>query len=92
MIDLIDGRFVLNFFPHLCSVFGWDHVTQGLVQLGFFLMDTFGPKPGPFGKTTEGSAGVARTPTQLACKLGGQVLLQGFKVTLGLYSIDIICV
>lgn len=68
---------------HLCSVFGWDHVTQGLVQLGFFLMDTFGPKPGPFGKTTEGSATVARTPTQQACKLGGQVLLQGFKVTFG---------
>ncbi|XP_035520760.1 Fanconi anemia group I protein isoform X2 [Morone saxatilis] len=62
------------------SVFGWDHVTQGLVQLGFFLMDTFGPKPGPFGKTTEGSATIARTPTQQACKLGGQVLLQGFKV------------
>ncbi|XP_061891934.1 Fanconi anemia group I protein isoform X2 [Entelurus aequoreus] len=62
------------------SVFGWDHVTQGLVQLGFFLMDTFGPKPGPFGKTTEVSATVARTPTQLACKLGGQVLQQGFKM------------
>ncbi|XP_008274098.1 Fanconi anemia group I protein [Stegastes partitus] len=62
------------------SVFGWDHVTQGLVQLGFFLMDTFGPKPGPFGKNTEGSATVARTPTQQACKLGGQVLLQGFKM------------
>ncbi|KAL7401954.1 hypothetical protein ABVT39_007309 [Epinephelus coioides] len=62
------------------SVFGWDHVTQGLVQLGFCLMDAFGPKPGPFGKTTEGSATVARTPTQQACKLGGQVLLQGFKI------------
>ncbi|XP_070764117.1 Fanconi anemia group I protein [Enoplosus armatus] len=62
------------------SVFGWDHVTQGLVQLGFFLMDTFGPKPGPFGKTTEGSAPIARTPAQQACKLGGQVLLQGFKM------------
>ncbi|CAN9499146.1 unnamed protein product [Ophioblennius macclurei] len=62
------------------SVFGWDHVTQGLVQLGFFLMDTFGPKPGPFGKVAEVSVTVARTPTQLACKLGGQVLLQGFKV------------
>ncbi|KAM8861255.1 Fanconi anemia group I protein [Synchiropus picturatus] len=62
------------------SVFGWDHVTQGLVQLGFFLMDTFGPKPGPFGKTTDGSATVARTPAQLACKLGGQVLLEGFKM------------
>lgn len=64
----------------MCSVFGWDHVTQGLVQLGFFLMDAFGPKPGPFGKTTEGSVTVARTPTQQACKLGRQVLLQGFKV------------
>ncbi|AWP08669.1 putative Fanconi anemia group I protein isoform 2 [Scophthalmus maximus] len=62
------------------SVFGWDHVTQGLVQLGFCLMDTFGPKPGPFGKTTEKSTTVARTPTQQACKLGGQVLLQGFKM------------
>ncbi|XP_029288871.1 Fanconi anemia group I protein isoform X4 [Cottoperca gobio] len=62
------------------SVFGWDHVTQGLVQLGFSLMDAFGPKPGPFGKTTEGSSTIARTPTQLACKLGGQVLLQGFKM------------
>ncbi|XP_047451678.1 Fanconi anemia group I protein isoform X2 [Mugil cephalus] len=62
------------------SVFGWDHVTQGLVQLGFFLMDAFGPKPGPFGKTTEGSVTVARTPTQQACKLGGQVLLHSFKI------------
>ncbi|KAK5609003.1 hypothetical protein CRENBAI_017413 [Crenichthys baileyi] len=62
------------------SVFGWDHVTQGLVQLGFFLMDTFGPKPGPFGKSTEGPVGVARTPSQQACKLGGQMLLQGFKM------------
>ncbi|KAM9375874.1 Fanconi anemia group I protein [Pholidichthys leucotaenia] len=62
------------------SVFGWDHVTQGLVQLGFFLLDAFGPKPGPFGKSSEGSATVARTPAQQACKLGGQVLLQGFKM------------
>ncbi|XP_070406524.1 Fanconi anemia group I protein isoform X2 [Nothobranchius furzeri] len=62
------------------SVFGWDHVTQGMVQLGFFLMDAFGPKPGPFGKASEGSGGVARTPPQQACKLGGQVLLQGFKM------------
>lgn len=64
------------------SVFGWDHVTQGLVQLGFVLMDSFGPKPGPFGKTAEGPTTVARTPAQLACKLGRQVLLQGFKVVL----------
>lgn len=70
---------------HSCSVFGWDHVTQGLVQLGFFLMDTFGPKPGPFGKTTEGSTTIARTPAQQTCKLGGQVLLQGFKVFVYLF-------
>nr|XP_057931485.1 Fanconi anemia group I protein isoform X2 [Doryrhamphus excisus] len=91
--QLLQGsKFLQDLLPEHCSVsqmildtvknsvFGWDHVTQGLVQLGFFLMDTFGPKPGPFGKTTEGSATVARTPTQLACKLGGQVLLQGFKM------------
>ncbi|CAJ1057263.1 Fanconi anemia group I protein [Xyrichtys novacula] len=62
------------------SVFGWDHVTQGLVQLGFFLMDNFGPRPGPFGKAAESPAAIARTPVQQACKLGGQVLLQGFKM------------
>uniref|UniRef100_UPI0037E9ACE8 Fanconi anemia group I protein n=1 Tax=Semicossyphus pulcher TaxID=241346 RepID=UPI0037E9ACE8 len=81
--DLLPGHFgvaqmILDTVSN--SVFGWDHVTQGLVQLGFFLMDTFGPKPGPFGKTTEGSATIARTPAQQACKLGGQVLLQGFKM------------
>uniref|UniRef100_A0A8C5A9N6 FA complementation group I n=1 Tax=Gadus morhua TaxID=8049 RepID=A0A8C5A9N6_GADMO len=65
----------------LASVFGWDHVTQGLVQLGFFLMDTFGPKPGPFGKPAEsGPSGAARTPNQQACLLGRQVLLEGFKM------------
>lgn len=69
-----------HFAPLITSVFGWDHVTQGLVQLGFCLMDSFGPKPGPFGKTAEGPATVARTPAQLACKLGRQALLQGFKV------------
>ncbi|XP_078113590.1 Fanconi anemia group I protein isoform X2 [Sander vitreus] len=86
------SKFLQDLLPGHCSVaqmildtvknsmFGWDHVTQGLVQLGFFLMDAFGPKPGPFGKTTEGSATIARTPTQQACKLGGQVLLQGFKM------------
>lgn len=68
-------------------MFGWDHVTQGLVQLGFSLMDAFGPKPGPFGKTAEGSGTVARTPAQQACKLGRQVLLEGFKVIVVFNSI-----
>ncbi|XP_061577509.1 Fanconi anemia group I protein isoform X2 [Cololabis saira] len=86
------SKFLLDLLPKHCgvaqmtldtiknSVFGWDHVTEGLVQLGFFLMDTFGPKPGPFGKAAEGPVSVARTPAQQACKLGGQVLLQSFKV------------
>uniref|UniRef100_A0A4W4HBM7 FA complementation group I n=1 Tax=Electrophorus electricus TaxID=8005 RepID=A0A4W4HBM7_ELEEL len=62
------------------SVFGWDHVTQSLVQLGFILMDSFGPKAGPFGKTTEAPTATAKTPSQLACRLGGQVLLESFKM------------
>ncbi|KAJ8343925.1 hypothetical protein SKAU_G00312540 [Synaphobranchus kaupii] len=62
------------------SVFGWDHVTQGLVQLGFILMDSFGPKPGPFGKSSEGQTGTAKTPTQQACQLGGLILLESFKL------------
>ncbi|XP_064168791.1 Fanconi anemia group I protein isoform X1 [Anguilla rostrata] len=62
------------------SVFGWDHVTQGLVQLGFILMDSFGPKPGPFGKTSEGQTGVAKTPAQQACQLGRLILLESFKL------------
>ncbi|KAM9496073.1 Fanconi anemia group I protein isoform 1-T1 [Clarias gariepinus] len=62
------------------SAFGWDHVTQSLVQLGFILMDLFGPKAGPFGKTTEIPTATAKTPSQLACKLGGQVLLESFKM------------
>ncbi|XP_053334793.1 Fanconi anemia group I protein isoform X1 [Clarias gariepinus] len=62
------------------SAFGWDHVTQSLVQLGFILMDLFGPKAGPFGKSTEIPTAIAKTPSQLACKLGGQVLLESFKM------------
>uniref|UniRef100_A0A8B9K5A2 FA complementation group I n=1 Tax=Astyanax mexicanus TaxID=7994 RepID=A0A8B9K5A2_ASTMX len=61
-------------------VFGWDHVTQSLVQLGFILMDSFGPKAGPFGKTIEAPTTAAKTPSQLACQLGGQVLLESFKM------------
>ncbi|XP_061077487.1 Fanconi anemia group I protein [Conger conger] len=62
------------------SVFGWDHVTQGLVQLGFILMDSFGPKPGPFGKPAESQTGVAKTPAQQACQLGRLILLESFKL------------
>ncbi|KAI1904108.1 hypothetical protein AGOR_G00002290 [Albula goreensis] len=62
------------------SVFGWDHVTQGLVQLGFILMDSFGPRPGPFGKSSEAQTGGAKSPTQQACQLGRLILLESFKL------------
>ncbi|KAG7267577.1 hypothetical protein CRUP_005997 [Coryphaenoides rupestris] len=75
------SRLLRDLYPGAAAVFGWDHVTQGLVQLGFFLMDTFGPKPGPFGKAAEsGPSGSAKTPAQQACLLGRQVLLEGFKL------------
>uniref|UniRef100_A0A6Q2XW87 FA complementation group I n=1 Tax=Esox lucius TaxID=8010 RepID=A0A6Q2XW87_ESOLU len=87
------SKFLQDLLPQRCSlaqmildtvknsVFGWDHVTQGLVQLGFILMDSFGPKAAPFGKTAaEGAIVTAKTPTQQACRLGGQVLLEGFKM------------
>ncbi|KAK6475043.1 Fanconi anemia group I protein-like isoform X1 [Huso huso] len=62
------------------SVFGWDHVTQGLVELGLMLMDSFGPKPGPFGKVAESNHNAPKTPAQQACRLGAQILLETFKV------------
>ena len=65
------------------SVHGWDHVTQGLVQLGFTLMDAFGPK-GVFGKVVECPAVGQKSPTQKACQLGARVLLETFRVSRGL--------
>ncbi|XP_070540770.1 Fanconi anemia group I protein-like [Ptychodera flava] len=61
------------------SLYGWDHVTQGLVQLGFTLMDSFGPKAGPFGKSAESTSHI-KTPSQQACDLGSKVLIETFKV------------
>ncbi|XP_069480410.1 Fanconi anemia group I protein isoform X2 [Ambystoma mexicanum] len=62
------------------SVFGWDHVTQGLVELGFILMDSFAPKAIFGGKVAEINDSVCRTPTQQSCRLGAQILLETFKV------------
>ncbi|XP_020616716.1 Fanconi anemia group I protein-like [Orbicella faveolata] len=64
---------VCNLLPLHCSLFGWDHVTQGLVQLGFTLMDAFGPKI--FDSTSSPNL----TPTQYAYKLGSSILLDTFK-------------
>ncbi|VDI13191.1 fanconi anemia group I protein [Mytilus galloprovincialis] len=59
------------------SKYGWDHVIQGLVHLGFLLMDSFGPKA-IFGRI-ETSAVPQTGPTHLACQLGSQILLNTFK-------------
>ena len=62
----------------LCSSSGWEHVVQGLVQLGFLLMDSFGPRL-VFGRPEPVVTGQL-TPNQAACQLGGKILLRMFKV------------
>ncbi|XP_036590709.1 Fanconi anemia group I protein isoform X1 [Trichosurus vulpecula] len=62
------------------SVHSWDHVTQGLVELGFILMDSYGPKKILGGKTTEASLVPSKTPSQQACRLGANILLETFKI------------
>ena len=69
-----------------CSIAGWDHITQGLVQLGFALMESNGPR-GP--RVAFGKAAVAMpltgklatlTPAQAACQLGVRILQETFRV------------
>ncbi|XP_060066716.1 Fanconi anemia group I protein-like [Ylistrum balloti] len=60
------------------SVYGWDHVIQGLVHLGFTLMDSFGPKA-VFGRVEEITSVPSHTPSHRACKLGSKILLNTFK-------------
>nr|XP_033776951.1 Fanconi anemia group I protein isoform X2 [Geotrypetes seraphini] len=86
-----NSKFLQDLVPQLCSVsamtleivknsvFGWDHVTESLVELGFKLMDSFGPKLA-FGGKIEVSASTFRTPAQQACRLGAQILHESFKV------------
>ncbi|XP_006885289.1 PREDICTED: Fanconi anemia group I protein [Elephantulus edwardii] len=62
------------------SVHSWDHVTQGLVELGFLLMDSYGPKKILEGKAVEISLGLSRMPVHQACKLGADILLETFKI------------
>uniref|UniRef100_A0A673TR06 FA complementation group I n=1 Tax=Suricata suricatta TaxID=37032 RepID=A0A673TR06_SURSU len=62
------------------SVHSWDHVTQGLVELGFILMDSYGPKKILDGKTIETSSCLSKKPIQHACKLGADILLETFKI------------
>ncbi|XP_059768480.1 Fanconi anemia group I protein isoform X4 [Balaenoptera ricei] len=92
-LQLLQGsKFLQNLVPHRCcvstmilevvknSVHSWDHITQGLVELGFILMDSYGPKKILDGKTIEASSGLSRMPNQHACKLGANILLETFKI------------
>ncbi|XP_010002365.1 PREDICTED: Fanconi anemia group I protein, partial [Chaetura pelagica] len=62
------------------SAFGWDHVTQGLVDLGFSLMESYEPKKPFGGKASDTSYGLSKIPAQQACRLGASILLETFKV------------
>ncbi|NXT36051.1 FANCI protein, partial [Pelecanoides urinatrix] len=62
------------------SAFGWDHVTQGLVDLGFSLMESYEPKKPFGGKAADTSYGLSKMPAQQACRLGANILLETFKV------------
>jgi len=67
---------------YLCSVVGWDHITEGLVQLGFALMESYGPKS-CFGKVCASSVAESQrrpTPSQEACRLGVRILQDTFRV------------
>ncbi|XP_045863557.1 Fanconi anemia group I protein isoform X2 [Meles meles] len=89
---LQSSKFLQNLVPHRScvstmilevvknSVHSWDHVTQGLVELGFILMDSYGPKKIPDGKSIETSSGLSKIPNQHACKLGANILLETFKI------------
>ncbi|EHB18452.1 Fanconi anemia group I protein [Heterocephalus glaber] len=92
-LQLLQGsKFLQNLVPHrTCvstmilevvknSVNSWDHVTQGLVELGFILMDSYGPKKILDGKSIKTNFGLSKMPNQHACKLGADILLETFKI------------
>ncbi|XP_041494726.1 Fanconi anemia group I protein isoform X3 [Microtus oregoni] len=62
------------------SVHSWDHVTQGLIELGFILMDSYGPKKTLDGKAVETGSSLSKMTNQHACKLGANILLETFKI------------
>ncbi|NXM68957.1 FANCI protein, partial [Serilophus lunatus] len=86
------SKFLQDLFPQQCDVsavilevvknsaFGWDHVTQGLVDLGFSLMESYEPKKPFGGKAADTSYGLSKMPAHQACKLGASILLETFKV------------
>uniref|UniRef100_A0A8C6HGK9 Fanconi anemia, complementation group I n=1 Tax=Mus spicilegus TaxID=10103 RepID=A0A8C6HGK9_MUSSI len=62
------------------SVHSWDHVTQGLIEFGFILMDSYGPKKILDGKAVEIGTSLSKMTNQHACKLGANILLETFKI------------
>ncbi|ERE79846.1 Fanconi anemia group I protein isoform X1 [Cricetulus griseus] len=62
------------------SVHSWDHVTQGLIELGFILMDSYGPKKILDGRAVEIGSSLSKMTNQHACKLGANILLETFKI------------
>ena len=77
----LHGKFsTSNCIFSFSSTYGWDHVVQGLVQMGFILMDSYGPK-GAFGRV-DLVPGIQSGPTHQACQLGAKMLLNTFKVIL----------
>lgn len=72
----------LNYTLFFCSVHSWDHVTQGLIEFGFILMDSYGPKKILDGKAVEIGSSLSKMTNQHACKLGANILLETFKVSL----------
>ncbi|KAM6409812.1 Fanconi anemia group I protein [Rhynochetos jubatus] len=89
---LLASKFLQDLFPQQydvtavilevvkSSAFGWDHVTQGLVDLGFSLMESYEPKKPFGGKAADTSYGLSKMPAQQACRLGASILLETFKV------------
>ncbi|XP_076792354.1 Fanconi anemia group I protein isoform X2 [Arvicanthis niloticus] len=62
------------------SVHSWDHVTQGLIEFGFILMDSYGPKKILDGKAVEIGSSLSKMTNQHVCKLGANILLETFKI------------
>ena len=54
---------------------GWDHVTHGLINLAFMLIDAYTPKQSEHFSILSDAV----TPTQRACKLGTSVIEEIFK-------------
>ena len=62
---------------------GWDHVMDGLVRLGFLLMESYGPRAPIGGRApSEGgppAPGARQTPAQRSCQLGARILRETFR-------------